>query len=48
MGQGMNSRYVSRGETEQVMRTCDRVCNLENPIYWIRVQYKTQVKSWVI
>ena len=29
----MNSHYVSRRETEKVTRTCDRVRNLENPIY---------------
>ena len=29
----MISYYVSRGETEKVMRTCDRLCNLENLIY---------------
>ena len=29
----MNSHYVSIGETENVMRTCDLVRNSENPIY---------------
>ena len=44
----MNSNYVGRGETEQVMRMCDRVRTSEIPFIWIRVHYKTQKKSRVI